>query len=88
MTRVNKEKQLETQKRMKETRAQDSIHLRTIIDNKIKWAQAERTKGVEVIGKLETQIEDTKATVLRLEGCISSLNQVLTESKTHAEGAK
>lgn len=88
MVRVSKEKQEETQKRMKETRTQDSIHLRIIIDKKLEWAQTERTKGIDVIVQLEKQIEDTKNTVLRLEGCISSLNQVLAESKTHAKGVK
>lgn len=88
MGKVSKEKQAETLKRMKETRAQDSIHLRRIIDKKLEWAKAEHQKGLDAIVSLKKRIEETEATVLRLEGCISGCVQVLAESKEKAEQEK
>lgn len=88
MARVSKEKQAETLKKMKERRAEDSIHLRTIVNNKIKWAQEEHKKGLEYIEKLKKQIELTEEKVLRLEGCISGLGQVLVESEPKKEEKK
>jgi len=85
MARVSKEKQEKTLKKMKETRKQDSIHLRTIIDKKLEWAEAEYKKGVDYIVQLKKSIETTEQQVLRLEGCISSLRQVLKDSQDKEE---
>jgi hypothetical protein len=73
MAKVSKEKQAKTLKDMKKRRKEDSIHLRSIIENKIKWANEERQKGLQ-------SIETLKQQVLKLEGSIIVLNQVLKES--------
>ena len=72
MARVSKEKQAETLKKMKKRREEDSIHLRSIVEQKIKWASEEREKGLK-------QIETLKQQVLKLEGSIIILKQVLHE---------
>jgi len=88
MARVSKEKQKETLKRMKERRAEDSIHLRSIVGAKIKWAEDEYKKGKDYIEKTEKQIEIVKQKLLRLEGCISGLKQVIIESEPKKEEPK
>jgi hypothetical protein len=73
MARVSKEKQEKTLKDMKNRRKEDSIHLRSIVEAKLKWATEERQKGLQ-------SIETLKQQVLKLEGSIIVLNQVLKES--------
>ena len=85
MTRVSKEKQKATLKKMKETRAKDSIHLRSIIEKKLEWAKAEHKKGVDLIEALKKRVEDTENAMLRLEGCISGCTQLLAEGQEKAE---
>jgi len=63
-------KQKATLKRMKKNRQIDSNNLRNLIEQKQKWAVAERVKGLR-------QIEALKAQVLKLEGIILFIKDLL-----------
>lgn len=81
MARVSKDKKTETLKRMKEVREADSIHLRNILQEKLEWAKAERQKGLKVIEQYKEHIQLTQNQVLKLEGSIVILQQVLSAKK-------
>jgi hypothetical protein len=80
MTKISKEKQAETLKKMKDNRYQDAIFLRDVIKEKLDWANKERQKGLDAIKSYETEITKLKEQVLRLEGTIIILKQ-LAEAK-------
>ena len=70
-------KQEQTLDAMKERRVKDSTNLRTIIEIKLKWAQNEQLKGLETIKRQLQQVQDNKETLLKIEGIITVLNQLL-----------
>ena len=76
MTKVSKEKQKETLSKMKENRKEDMLFLRDAINDKIKWAIAEKKKGIDTIKQLEDQIKDVRETVLRLDGALVVLKEM------------
>jgi len=84
---IKQEKTLET---MRETRKKDSMFLRIIMEDKLKWAKAELEKGknlintyLENIENYKKKIEETRDAVLKLQGAIVVLNQLLNaETKT------
>ena len=57
MLRKMNKKQKQTLKTMKKNRQVDSDNLRNIIEQKRKWALAERTKGLKNIDDLKIQVE-------------------------------
>ena len=61
-------------KKKEETIKQDSINLRNILEQKLKWAIAEKTKGVNAVEKFRIQVE-------RLNGIIIALKDILEPKK-------
>ncbi len=61
-------------KKKEETKKQDSNYLRNILEQKLKWALAERQKGINAIEKLKIQVE-------RLNGIIIALKDILENTK-------
>ena len=66
--------QQKTLDKMIETRKKDSIHLRTIIKDKMQWALAEKEKGIKAI-------ENVKNQILKLEGIILFCKDILAPKK-------
>ena len=80
-----KKKMEKTLKRMDKIRNDDSIRLRTKIEERIKFHQAEVLKADNFIRETSQKIESVKVAKLRIEGAIISLQEVLkndTESNT------
>ena len=80
-------KQEETVEGMKERRAKDCTNLREDIESKLKWANLEKAKGLATIEKQIAQIKENKDTLLKLEGAILVLTQLL-EAKQKEEPKK
>lgn len=72
-----KKKQEKTLEKMKKTRAIDSNMLRDLITNKLEWAETEREKGLDKIKRLKAEVTDSEKAVLRLEGVIVFINDLL-----------
>ena len=81
MGRISKKKQAETLERMKETRKEDSVYLRSVVKSKLKWAEEEKKKGEDVIKQYRTAIESLEVKVMRLEGYILALNQLVNSDQ-------
>jgi hypothetical protein len=65
-----KEKMEKTLKKMVKVRKDDSIHLREVLASKLKWALEEKIKAIQTIN-------DLKAQLLKIEGAILCLNDIL-----------
>jgi len=63
--------------KMKKTRELDSIHLREILKDKLEWAKQERIKAIQTINKHKETINDLQAQLLKIEGAILCLNDIL-----------
>ena len=74
LKKEDKKKKEKTLKRMEETRKKDDQHLREILKNKLVWATQERQKGLNFI-------EETKVKVLKLNGMIILVNDILNPKK-------
>ena len=74
LTKEDKKKKKKTLRRMQETRDKDDQHLREILKNKLVWATQERQKGLNLI-------EQTKVKVLKLNGMIILINDILNPKK-------
>jgi hypothetical protein len=72
-----KEKMEKTLEKMRKVRKDDSIHLREIIKDKLEWAKQERIKAIQTINKHQETINDLKAQLLKIEGAILCLNDIL-----------
>jgi len=74
---TKKESKLKAQKtkQYKEgNRIKDDKHLRDILTNKLVWATNEQNKGLKLI-------EETKVKVLKLNGMVILINEVLNSKK-------
>lgn len=80
MARVSKEKQKETLNKMRETRADDYLFLREILSEKLAWSNEQLKKGKEAITVHEDKVKELKEQVLRLEGSIIMINDVLSRA--------
>lgn len=83
---VTKEKMEKTLKRMDKSREEDSIRLRTKIENQINKHKADVAKADGFILEENKKIETVKVMKLKLEGAIISLQEVLnndTESNAN-----
>lgn len=69
-----KKKMKATLQKMQKTRKTDSKNLRTIIEAKLKWALAEREKGINGIENVQKQI-------IKLNGAITVLKELLEDKK-------
>jgi len=77
MRKPTSEKGKKTLEAMKQRRAEDSISLRKTIEQKLKWSIEEKKKGLEVIEKQLAQIKENKDTILKLDGIILVLTELL-----------
>ena len=96
-----KEKQEVTVSKMKKNRYKDTLFLRDVINDKLKWALAEKEKGLSTIEQHKNQIEAhekqidiIKGQVTQLNGAViilkelSTMNRKKVEDKVKAEEAK
>ena len=82
--RIPKSKKIKMEKtlsKMQKIRKEDSIHLREIIKEKLKWAIAEKEKAIKMITANQENINKLKAQLLQLEGGIIALNDILNPEK-------
>ena len=89
-----------TLNRMKETRRKDDMFLRDVIKEKLEWAKVEKQKGFNTIDALkerikqaEGQIKNVENQMLKLDGIILVLNELIVaktdeEKKVEAEAAE
>lgn len=66
----DRKKKERTLRRMQKTRQIDSDNLRVLIEQKMKWALAEKNKGLKLVKQTEIQIE-------RLNGILLFINDLL-----------
>jgi len=81
MRQPKSEKAKKTLENMKIRRANDSITLRANIEAKLKWAIEEKARGIAVIEKQFAQIKENKDTILKLDGIILVLKELLEPPK-------
>jgi len=81
LSKEQKIKMKKTLKRMEKVRKEDNMWLRNIIEQKIKIYNEEKEKGLKLINALKTKIEDLEKQVLKLEGAITALQEILKEKK-------
>ncbi len=77
-----------TLKRMEEVRRNDDMRLRDLITRKREWTIKERQKGFDIIDNLEKQKEklteqqnDIRQQIVKLDGCLLVLDDLIEESK-------
>lgn len=87
-----RERMERTLKRMEDVRRNDDMRLRHIVKAKRDWAEKERKHGYEVIDTLDNQIEaikqkqeDVKKQILKLDGILLVLDELMTESAKMVE---
>jgi hypothetical protein len=87
-----RERMERTLKRMEDVRRNDDMRLRNVVNAKKDWADKERDHGYEVIDALDKQIEsikqkqeDVKKQILKLDGILLVLNELIVESDRMAE---
>lgn len=68
-----RERMERTLRRMENVRRDDDMRVRELITAKKEWAEQERQKGLDLISKLEDQIEDIKKQIIKLDGCVLAL---------------
>lgn len=61
------------------------MFLRDVIKEKLEWAKAERQKGFDTIKMFETKINDAHHQLLKLEGIILVLNELVGIKKCAEE---
>jgi CTP:phosphocholine cytidylyltransferase-like protein len=71
----------ETIKTMKETRIEDTIKLRKIIDEKIAYLKEQYNNAINVENNLKSQLKKLSDQKLRIEGALSSLNNILKKAE-------
>lgn len=81
-------KQEETLERMKQNRQIDSKRLRDIITEKSKWVEEEKKKGETVKQELLQKMEILKHQMIRLEGIILFIKDLLEPQEEPKEEIK
>ena len=77
LPKTKKQKMEETLKRMEETRNKDDKFLRDVIEQKLKWAMDEKEKGLKTIEKQFQQIKDNQDILMKIDGIILVLRELL-----------
>jgi GH35 family endo-1,4-beta-xylanase len=86
MKKINKkEKASKTLAKMKKTRKEDTLFLRVTLENKLKWATTERQKGLDTIKRFEDNIKIVRDSILKLNGAIVTITDVLDSKKEEQE---
>ena len=80
LNKKQKAKVDKTFKRMKKLREKDSVRLRQSIKDKLSWALKEQKKGLEAIERFKKSIQINSRELLKLEGIILCLSQILEET--------
>jgi len=70
MGKTSKKRAEKTLKRMKKTRQIDSNNLRLIIQQKLKWAEIEKEKGLKII-------KENQRAITQLDGIILFIKDLL-----------
>ena len=70
MSKTSKKRAEKTLKRMKKTRQIDSDNLRAIIQQKLKWAEIEKQKGLKII-------QENQKVIMKLDGIILFIKDLL-----------
>ena len=70
MPKTSKKRAEKTLKRMKKTRQIDSNNLRLIIQQKLKWAEIEKEKGLKII-------KENQKAIMQLDGIILFIKDLL-----------
>ena len=81
MNKTQKEKIDKTIARMEKIRTDDNIRLRKNIKDKLEWAKEEKEKGLRAIEDFKNRIQINTREILKLEGIILVLTQLLQESQ-------
>lgn len=86
--KVKKAKMKKTLKKMKNTREEDSMFLRDVVTEKLKWLEDQRKKGAEAIKKLDLQQQaiiqqkqSLTTQILKIDGAILTLKDILEAKK-------
>jgi len=82
--RLNKKQKAKidkTTRRMKKIREKDTVRLRKNIKDKLVWAKEEQKKGLQAIEEFQKRININNRELLKLEGIILALTQILEEEK-------
>ena len=79
MNKKQKEKTKKTFERMEKIREKDDIRLRQNMKEKLEWALAEQKKGSEAIKFWTNNIQKNTKELLKIEGIILVLKQLLEE---------
>ena len=74
-----------TLKRMERVRREDDMFLRDVIKEKLEWAKAERQKGFDTIKMFKTKSDDVHRQILKLEGIILVLIELVDIEKCDVE---
>jgi len=77
MPRKNDKKIQKTIERMKKIRQKDTIYLRNLIEEKLKWVREEKEKLSDIIKNLEKQLDSYNKLMLKLEGAEITLCDLL-----------
>jgi len=83
--KYKKEKMKKTLIKMDKTRENDNILLRDLLQSKLKFAIAEREKGIKLIEVYQQKITQTKQQILKLEGAIITIQGTFNASKKKDE---
>ncbi len=80
LKKEDRERKERTLKRMDKIRNDDSVRLRTKIEEKIKFHQAEALQADNFIREQSQKIESVRIAKLRIEGAIISLKDILNNA--------
>lgn len=83
-----RERMERTLRRMENVRRSDDMRVRELINAKKKWTEEERQKGLDIISKLQQQIEDIKKQLIKLDGCLLALNDLESDIQKMDEEEK
>lgn len=86
--KTKKAKMKKTLKKMKKVREEDSIFLRDRLNEKLKWLNEQRVKGVKAVENINIQQQNLNQQkqnltnqILKIDGAIITLKDVLEEKK-------
>jgi len=77
LSEERREKMKKTLERMELVRKEDNINLRKLIQEKLKFCEEEKIKGLNIIKELIKQIENIQNQVKNLDGAITALKDIL-----------
>ena len=81
MNEAKKDKVERTLKRLKESRSKPENKLKSKIEDKLKWAEAEKQKGLLLIKTHQLEIQKHLGTISSLEGQIRALDGAIALCK-------